>query len=125
VEVFGEFSEGLADLEGFSHVILLYHFHRAGPPALRVIPFLDDQKRGVFSTRAPRRPNPIGLSVVRLLRREGNTLHIENVDALDGTPVLDIKPLVSRFDAIGPVRSGWHESIDEETATERGWRDPS
>lgn len=122
VEVFAEFADGLLDLEGFSHIVLLFHFHRARPAALRLVPFLDDQERGVFATRAPRRPNPIGMSVVRLVRREGTTLFIENVDALDGTPLLDIKPHVPRFGVDGPVRGGWHDAIDESLAAERGWR---
>ena len=107
VEVFAEFAAGLKDLEGFSHIILLYHFHRATQPRLVVIPFLDREPRGVFATRAPIRPNPIGLSIVRLLRVEGNVLHIENVDILDGTPLLDIKPYVPEFDQYEAERTGW------------------
>jgi tRNA (adenine37-N6)-methyltransferase len=107
VEVFAEFAAGLKDLEGFSHIILLYHFHRATQSRLVVIPFLDREPRGVFATRAPTRPNPIGLSIVRLLRVEGNILHIENVDILDGTPLLDIKPYVPEFDQYAAERTGW------------------
>ena len=85
-EVFAEFAEGRRDLEGFSHVYRIYHFHRCGPTKLLVKPFLQDVERGVFATRAPCRPNAVGLSVVELVRREGNVLHIRNVDILDGTP---------------------------------------
>jgi tRNA-Thr(GGU) m(6)t(6)A37 methyltransferase TsaA len=102
-----EYSEGLRDLEGFSHIILLCHLHRAGPYQLLVVPFLDDEPRGLFSTRAPSRPNPIGLSVVRLLSVNDNTLEIADVDLLDGTPVLDIKPYIGEFDYRTDVRFGW------------------
>jgi len=109
VNVFPEYAEGLRDLDGFSHVILLYHFHQAADPKLVVEPFLDSRSRGVFATRAPTRPNPIGLSVVRLLRIEGATLHVENVDILDKTPLLDIKPYVPEFDHHAADRVGWLE----------------
>lgn len=107
VEVFPEYAEGLADLIGFSHLILIYHLHRSGPPKLRVRPFLDSREHGVFATRAPARPNPIGISLVRLLGVEGNVLQISDVDILDGTPLLDIKPYVPQFDAASDVRIGW------------------
>ena len=109
VEVFGEFAQGLEDLQGFSHVILLYHFDRTTAPQLTVTPFLDSTPHGVFATRAPCRPNPIGLSIVRLLRVEGTVLHIANVDILDGTPLLDIKPYVPEFDEQPSARVGWLE----------------
>jgi tRNA-Thr(GGU) m(6)t(6)A37 methyltransferase TsaA len=109
VEVFREFADGLKDLGGFSHVILIYHLHKAGPARLRVTPFLDDQPHGVFATRAPTRPNPIGLSVVELVRVEGRILHLSNVDILDGTPLLDIKPYVPDFDRPASARTGWLE----------------
>lgn len=109
VKVFPEYEEGLQDLEGFSHIFLLYHFHRSDGFKLTVTPFLDEHSHGVFATRAPRRPNPIGLSVVRLLQREGNVLRIENVDVLDGTPLLDIKPYVGEFDHFSSARFGWLE----------------
>ena len=109
VEVYAEYAAGLKDVEGFSHIILLYHFHRSAGCELRVVPFMDSETRGVFSTRAPRRPNPIGLSVVRLLKVEGNILHVENVDILDGTPLLDLKPYVPEFDEQTTVRTGWLE----------------
>jgi tRNA-Thr(GGU) m(6)t(6)A37 methyltransferase TsaA len=110
VEVFPEFAEGLADLDGFSHIILLCHLHRSRGWRPKVIPFLDTEPRGLFATRAPCRPNPIGLSVVNLLAVDGNLLSIENVDLLDGTPVLDIKPFVGEFDARTEVRTGWLET---------------
>lgn len=109
VEVFPEYADGLDDLDGFSHVVLLYHFHRVHGHALRVTPYLDTRERGLFATRAPRRPNPIGLSVVRLVAIEGPVMSIEDVDILDGTPLLDIKPYVSEFDRRGNVREGWLE----------------
>jgi tRNA-Thr(GGU) m(6)t(6)A37 methyltransferase TsaA len=109
VEVFAEYAEGLKDLDGFSHVVLLYHFHRVGEPRLVVTPFMDSRPRGVFSTRAPTRPNPIGLSVVKLLGIEAHTLHVENVDVLDGTPLLDVKPYVPEFDHYSVSRLGWLE----------------
>ena len=99
--------EGLQDLDGFSHIILLYHFHRSEGFALKVRPFLDDSFRGVFATRAPRRPNAIGLSVVRLTGITANILHVQDLDVLDGTPVLDIKPFVSEFDNRQTERVGW------------------
>ena len=109
IEIFSEYAEGLRDLDGFSHIILLYHFHRVRESKLVVTPFLDSQPRGVFSTRAPKRPNPIGLSVVKLLNIEKNILQIENVDILDGTPLLDIKPYVPEFDQHPADRMGWLE----------------
>jgi tRNA (adenine37-N6)-methyltransferase len=93
-----EFEEGLKDLEGFSHIILIYHLHLSRGHSLKVKPFLDNQERGVFSTRAPKRPNPIGISVVRLEKIEKNIIYISNVDIVDGTPLLDIKPYVPYFD---------------------------
>ena len=119
VEVFSEFAAGLKDLGGFSHVILLYHFHRVTQARLSVIPFLDREPRGVFATRAPSRPNPIGLSVVRLLSIEGNVLHIENVDIVDGTPLLDIKPYVPEFDHHEVERTGWLEMARENVKEKR------
>lgn len=111
VEVFEEFRTGLKDLNGFSHIILLYHFHRGQGFKLHVVPFMDSQPRGLFATRAPKRPNPIGLSVVRLCGIEDNVLQIQNVDVLDGTPLLDIKPYVPEFDAQTEVRIGWLEEV--------------
>jgi tRNA-Thr(GGU) m(6)t(6)A37 methyltransferase TsaA len=107
VEVLPEFAEGLKDLAGFSHVILLYLFHEARRVDLTVTPFLDSVPHGIFATRAPNRPNPIGLSVVRLLAVEGLRLRLANVDVLDSTPLLDIKPYVPAFDQPEEVRTGW------------------
>jgi len=121
-EVFPEFAAGLRDLDGFSHIYLVYHLHKAGEPRLVVKPFLQDVERGVFATRAPCRPNPIGLSIVRLVRREGNVLHLDGVDVLDGTPLLDIKPYTARFDRIENTRNGWQDEVDDESAQTRGRR---
>ena len=101
------FVEGLEDLDGFSHICLLYHFHLSNSYSLKVAPFLDDQLRGIFSTRAPKRPNPIGLSVVKLNKIVVNRLEIENVDIIDGTPLLDIKPYVPEMDKVDSSRIGW------------------
>jgi len=109
IEIFNEFSEGIKDLEGFSHLILIYHLHQAAKPRLRVTPFLDSEPHGVFATRAPVRPNPIGLSVVRLDSIEGLILNIHNLDILDGTPLLDIKPYIPEFDHPENARTGWLE----------------
>jgi len=98
IEINPEFVEGLKDLDGFSHIILIYHFHKVSNYELTVKPFMDDQMHGVLSTRAPKRPNPIGLSVVKLIKLEGNILHVENIDVLNGTPLLDIKPLIPDVD---------------------------
>ena len=121
-EIFPEYVAGLRDIDGFSHIYLIYHFHRAAPAKLIVKPFLDDAPRGIFATRAPTHPNSIGFSLVRLVRCAGHILHLEDVDVLDGTPLLDIKPYVARFDQREDVRSGWQEDVDEETAHKRGLR---
>lgn len=122
VKVFSEFAEGLRDLEGFSHLYLLYHFHRAGQATPLVKPFLQDVVRGVFSTRAPKRPNPIGLSIVELVGREENVLFLDGVDILNGTPLLDIKPYTARFDRVDTSRNGWQDEVDEDVAQKRGRR---
>jgi tRNA-Thr(GGU) m(6)t(6)A37 methyltransferase TsaA len=109
VEIHPQFLAGLESVEGFSHVILLYHFDRVQTTKLKVKPFLDDQFHGVFATRAPVRPNPIGISIVRLVSVEVNILHIEDVDILDGTPLLDVKPYVDRFDVRASEKQGWLE----------------
>lgn len=105
--IYEEFAEGLDDLDGFSHIYLLYHLHLSSSYNLKVVPFLDDQLRGLFSTRAPRRPNPIGLSMVKLIGIEANRLEIENVDIIDGTPLLDIKPYIPDMDEADHCRVGW------------------
>ena len=122
VEVFEEFAKGLQDIEGYSHIYLLYHLDRAQPGSLLVKPFLQDIEHGIFSTRAPGRPNPIGMSLVRLLSREGNLLHIANIDTLDGTPLLDIKPYSRRIDCVIGTRDGWQDEVDDTTAAIRGRR---
>jgi tRNA-Thr(GGU) m(6)t(6)A37 methyltransferase TsaA len=122
IEVFPDYEPGLSDLEGFEHIYLLYVFHSRTGVRLRVRPFLDDVERGVFATRAPCRPNPIGMSVLKLIRREGSVLHVEDIDVLDGTPVLDIKPYVTRFDARPGSRNGWLDRVDPQTFRDRGAR---
>jgi tRNA-Thr(GGU) m(6)t(6)A37 methyltransferase TsaA len=119
VDLYPEFAEGLKDLDGFSHLILLYRFHESRGYSLTVTPFLDSETRGVFATRAPKRPNPIGLSIVRLVRIQGSTLGIENVDILDGTPLLDIKPYVPEFDHQEDCRIGWLEQVQRMVKTKR------
>ncbi len=119
VHVFSEFHEGIEDLEGFSHIILLYHFHRSDGFKLRVTPFMDTRSHGVFATRAPRRPNPIGLSIVRLEKIENGTLHIQNVDILNDTPLIDIKPYVPEFDSQTDIRSGWLEKSGRDVSDKR------
>jgi len=111
IEILQELTEGLADLDGFSHIIVLFHLHLSDGYKLKVVPYMDEQERGVFATRAPRRPNPIGLSVVRLQRVEDNVLHICDVDMLDGTPVLDIKPYTPHFEPDEEFKSGWLQQV--------------
>ena len=123
VEVASEYEAGLEDLTGFSHIILVYHLHRSEGFRLSVKPFLDTEERGLFATRAPKRPNPIGLSVVRLLGRTGRVLEIEGIDILDGTPLLDIKPYVPEIDRPEDIRIGWLEhakgSFEEQRSDDR------
>nr|WP_321465372.1 tRNA (N6-threonylcarbamoyladenosine(37)-N6)-methyltransferase TrmO [uncultured Desulfobulbus sp.] len=122
-EILPEFCQGLQDLAGFSHIYIVTHLHQAEPPKLVVKPFLQDVPRGVFSTRAPCRPNAIGLSIVELVGIEGTTLLLDGVDILDGTPVLDIKPYCAKFDLIEHTRNGWQDEVDQATAQKRGLRD--
>ena len=114
IELLPEYADGLQDLEGFSHVILIYQFHKSKGYELKIKPFMDNQLRGVFSTRAPKRPNPIGISVVKLLKIEDNILHIENIDVLNETPLLDIKPYILNVDNIQDFKIGWLEGKSEE-----------
>jgi tRNA-Thr(GGU) m(6)t(6)A37 methyltransferase TsaA len=107
VEVYRKYHDGLKDIEGFSHLILIYKFHKSRGYKLRVKPFLDDTLRGLFSTRYPRRPNQIGITVVRLLNRKRNVLTVKGIDIIDNTPLLDIKPYVPEFAAGTRVRIGW------------------
>ena len=109
VEVFENYTEGLTDLEGFSHIYLIYHFHLSRKFSLKVKPFLDDESHGLFATRAPSRPNAIGLSIVELIGTQKNILRVKNIDVLDGTPLLDIKPYVPGFDIRKVHRIGWME----------------
>ncbi len=121
-ELFPEYAEGLRDVEGFSHLYLIYALDRADPPRLLVKPYLQDVEHGIFATRAPCRPNPIGLSLVHLVGREGNVLHLDGLDVLDGTPLLDLKPYAPRYDSVAHPRGGWTDEVDESTARRRGRR---
>lgn len=113
VEVFPEYAEGLLDVELFTHLYLFYHFDRAEPGELVRRPFLDDRPHGVFAMRHPCRPNGIGITVVRLLERQGNLLTVSGIDVLDGTPLLDIKPYVPRFDCHPDATEGWFDGKQE------------
>jgi len=119
VEVSSEFAEGLKDIEGFSHLILIYHFHLSRESSLQEKPYMDEVEHGVFSMRGPSRPNPIGISVVRLIRKEGNILHVKDVDIVDGTPLLDIKPYVPEFDVREVDKIGWLENNVHKLRTSR------
>jgi len=107
VEVFKEYEEALSDLDLFSHIILLFVFHKSEGYSLKVKPFLDDNLRGLFATRAPRRPNQIGISVVELIEIRDNILKVKGIDVLNGTPLIDIKPYVPEFDRREDIRVGW------------------
>ncbi|UTB34051.1 MAG: tRNA (N6-threonylcarbamoyladenosine(37)-N6)-methyltransferase TrmO [Methanobacterium sp. ERen5] len=120
IELEKEYEGGLKDLDGFSHIILIYHLHLCNGHLLEVKPFLDTEKRGIFATRSPKRPNQIGISVVRLEKIEGSTLHVQDVDVVDGTPLLDIKPYIPHFDkheaddlSIGWFADKHHEASDK------------
>lgn len=116
VEVFAEFLEGLKDIDGFSHIILIYYFHLSKKQSLLVTPFMDKHQHGVFATRAPARPNPIGFSVVKLEKVEGNLLLVKDIDIVNGTPLLDIKPCVPQFDFSKVTKTGWLENADHDIA---------
>jgi len=111
IEIFEPFRAGLRDLDGFSHVQLLYLFHESRGFKMEVVPFMDTEVRGLFATRAPRRPNPIGLSTVRLMNVHETGFDVQDIDILDGTPLLDIKPYVPAFDEAQQVSTGWLESV--------------
>ncbi len=115
IELLPEYADGLKDLEGFSHITLFYHFHKVEGYKLRVTPFMDTVEHGIFACKAPKRPNPIGMSTVKLIGIEGNILHLEQVDMLDGTPLLDIKPFFPKYDnrTGEDVKAGWLESSVE------------
>lgn len=117
IEVYEPYREGLKDLEGFERIWLLYWFNRSGQYRLLVKPYMDTVERGLFATRAPSRPNSIGLSSVRLLRIEDGRIYISDVDILDGTPLLDIKPYVSRFDCFDVERCGWVDKVKNKRGT--------
>lgn len=124
IELLPEYAAGLKDLEGFSHITLVYRFHKIEGFELEVIPFMDTEKRGIFSCKAPKRPNAIGISTVKLVAIKGNIIHIEQVDMLDGTPLIDIKPFYPRYDNRENVTIGWLEKnkdlpLDKLRADER------
>ena len=114
VEVYPEYAEGLDGVDGFSYIFLFYALHRSIGYSLRVKPFLDDRLHGIFATRFPARPNPLGFSIVKLLGMHENVLEVEGLDVLDGTPLLDIKPYVPQFDQREPTHSGWYETRSKE-----------
>jgi len=118
IEVAREYADGLKDIEGFSHIVVVFHFHLSKDRPLVVKPYWDNSLRGVFSTRSPSRPNPIGVSVVRLLRRESNILHLQGLDMVEGTPILDIKPYVPE-DRLRVTRMGWLEKAVKEHEAKR------
>ena len=113
IELYREYTEGLQDIQGFSHLILLYYFHKAEVCTLLTKPFMDKDKKGIFAIRHFNRPNPIGFSIVRLYRVRDNILDIGSVDMLDSTPLLDIKPYVPQFDIKEDVRNGWYQNASE------------
>jgi tRNA-Thr(GGU) m(6)t(6)A37 methyltransferase TsaA len=119
VEIYPQYVEGIKDLDGFSHIYLIYHLHQAAAYKLNVIPFLDTQPRGLFATRAPCRPNPIGLSLVQLARIEGSLLHITRLDILDQTPLLDIKPYIPEFEPDEEMSVGWVEQAKGQVRTRK------
>ena len=111
VEVFKKYEEGLSDVEGFSHVLLIYRFHKSRGYKLKTRPFLDKCDRGIFSCRYPRRPNQIGISIVKLVRRDKNILTVKHVDMLDGTPLLDIKSYNPYFEPKKGIKVGWYKNV--------------
>ena len=119
IELDEKYIDGLRDLDGFSHIYLLYSFHKAKRTEMYVTPFMDNQKRGVFSTRSPLRPNHIGMSIVNLTGVEGNKVFVKGIDILDGTPLLDIKPYIEKFDAVQKSTSGWLQASNEDIITKR------
>jgi tRNA-Thr(GGU) m(6)t(6)A37 methyltransferase TsaA len=119
IEINEAYVEGLKDLQGFSHIYLIYSFHKTSRTELSVTPFMDKQKRGVFATRSPLRPNHIGLSIVKLKRIEGNKVIVECLDVLNGTPLLDLKPYIDKFDSVDNCCSGWLQSNDKEISEKR------
>ena len=119
IEIEKQYTEGLADLDGFSHIYLLYQFHMAKRTALQVVPFMDTRHRGVYATRSPLRPNHIGLSIVRLVQVEKQIITVAGIDILNGTPIYDIKPYIAAFDSVAESRSGWMQASEKEVAEKR------
>ncbi len=117
-----EYADGLKDLQGFSHIYLFYYFHQSQKTCLRLKPYLLDQEHGIFATRAPHRPNKLGMSLVRLMKIKDTILHVKDIDILDGTPLFDIKPYIQRFDSRENTRSGWQDTIPDDVASVRGLR---
>jgi tRNA-Thr(GGU) m(6)t(6)A37 methyltransferase TsaA len=118
-----QYIEGLKDLDEFSHIYLFFYFNKSQKTCLQVKPYLSDEKHGIFATRAPHRPNKLGMSLVRLLRIEDNILYVSDIDILDGTPLLDIKPYIRRFDSVETSKAGWQDAIRDDAAAVRGLRD--
>lgn len=124
IELLPEYVAGLKDIEGFSHITLIYHFHKIQGFELQVVPFMDNEEHGIFATKSPKRPNALGISTVKLLRIEGHVIYVEQVDMLDGTPLLDIKPFFPRYDNRQTDKIGWLEKnknmpVDKLKADER------
>ncbi len=119
IQVDAAYQKGLEDLDGFSHIYLIYSFHKATRTELTVVPFMDTRPRGVYATRSPLRPNHIGISIVRLEKIEGNRVHVLDIDVLDNTPLLDIKPYMEKFDGVTDSRSGWMQASETEVAERR------
>ncbi len=119
LEIDKEYTLGLKDLEGFSHIYLIYYFHEAVRTELEVIPFMDTQERGVFATRSPLRPSHIGLSITKILSIDDNIVTIKGIDVLDGTPLIDIKPYIPQFDGVNGVKTGWMNKSRSEVNTAR------
>jgi tRNA-Thr(GGU) m(6)t(6)A37 methyltransferase TsaA len=117
-----EYADGLNGLQGFSHIYLFYYFCHSQKTCLRLKPYLSDHEYGIFATRAPHRPNKLGMSLVRLDRIENNIIYVRDLDILDGTPLLDIKPYIQRFDSRENVKSGWQDDISDDVAYDRGLR---
>jgi len=114
IVIFDQFVEGLKDLEGFSHIYLFYHFHKSERTSLKVTPFMDDQLRGVFSTRSPLRPTKIGLSISQIVNIEDSIITVKGIDVLNFTPLLDIKPYIPQFDAVEDIKTGWMQKSEED-----------
>ncbi len=123
IELEPEYADGLRGLEGFSHIYLFYYFHESRKVCLQLKPYLSDQEQGIFASRAPHRPNKLGMSLVRLVSIEDNILHVKDIDILNSTPLFDIKPYIQRFDSRDNVRSGWQDTIPDDIAVSRGVRE--